>query len=199
MELEEMKMLWDEMSVALEKQQRITDSLIIKITQANYKDKVSRILIPETIGALICIISCIVILFNFDKLSTRYLQACGVLTALILVLLSSLSITSVCKIRTLNISDHNYKEILLEYSKSKIQFVFAQKMNFYLGAILMLTLSPVIGQLINGVDLFKETRLWLWYAIGFPFYYFFARWVFKKYVKITTDAGNILKELENCP
>ena len=85
----------------------------------------------------------------------------------------------------------------MEYSKGKIQFVFVQKLSFYLGSILMLAILPVMGQLIGGKDLFKETSLWIWYAIGFPFFYWFAKWVFKSYIKSTADAENILKELKD--
>ena len=54
MELEEMKTLWGEMSIEIEKQKKLTDSLIIKMTQADYRNKISKILIPESIGAIIC-------------------------------------------------------------------------------------------------------------------------------------------------
>ena len=122
---------------------------------------------------------------------------CGIISVLILFVLPLLSIKAICKIRSLNILDNNYKQSLLEYSKGKIQFVFVQKLSFYLGSILMLVILPVMGQLIGGKDLFTETRLWMWYAIGFPFFYWFAKWVFKSYIKSTADAENILKELKD--
>src|SRR6266404_2729043 len=95
-----------------------------------------------------------------------------------------------------HILDNDYKQSLLEYSKSKIQLVFVQKLSFCLGAVLMLAILPVMGQLIGGIDFFKETSLWLWYAIGFPFFYLFAKWVFKSYKKSIINAENILIELK---
>jgi putative effector of murein hydrolase LrgA (UPF0299 family) len=74
--------------------------------------------------------------------------------------------------------------------------VFAQKVNYLLGAVLMLTILPVTVALIDGKDVFKENWLWFFYAVSFPFYYGFARWVFKKYIKMVADAENMLKELE---
>ena len=54
-----------------------------------------------------------------------------------------------------------------------------------------------MGMLIGGKDLFTETRLWMWYVIGYPFFYLFARWVFKGYIKSAADAENILRELKD--
>ena len=112
-------------------------------------------------------------------------------------LLPVLSFNAIHKIRSINIPDNNYKQSLLEYSKGKQQFVFVQKLSFYLGAVLLLTGLPVMGRLIAGKDLFIESRLWLWYAIGYPFFYVLSKWVFRKYVKVTEEAKDILKELEN--
>ena len=167
------------------------------MTQADYRNKISKILIPEAIGALVCFAGILFILVNFQKLNTWYLLVCGIISVLILFILPLLSVKAVWKIRSLNILDNNYKQSLLEYSKGKMQFVFVQKLSFYLGSLLMLAILPVMGQLIGGMDFFKETSLWIWYSIGFPFFYWFARWVFKSYIKSTTDAENILKELKD--
>ena len=196
MELEEMKKLWGEMSIEMEKQKKLTDSLIIQMIQGNYKNKINKILIPEAMGTLVSFAAMLFILINFQKLNTWYLLFCGMVSVTMIALLPFLSIRAIRKIRSINISANNYKESLMEYSKGKIHFVFSQKLSFYLGSILMLTILPVMGQLIGGVDFFTATKLWYWYAIGFPFYYWFATWVFKYYNKTASDAENILKELE---
>jgi hypothetical protein len=157
----------------------------------------SKIVIPEVIGAFICFAGALFILVNLQKLNNWYLMTCGVISVFILLLLPILSFNSIHKIRTVNILENNYKQSLLEYSKGKLRFVFVQKLSFYLGAVLLLTVLPVMGQLIAGKDLFTETRLWLWYVIGYPFFYAYSKWVFKRYLKTTEDAENILKELEN--
>lgn len=197
MELEEMKTLWDEISVEIEKQKKLTDSLILQMTKANYRNKINKIWIPELMGTLVCLASVIFILINYTKLNTPYLMACGIIASLILVLLPLLSLNAVYKMRSVHISAKSYKQSLLDYSKGKILFVFVQKLSFYLGSLLLLLIFPVMGILIGGVDLFKESPLWLWFAVGFPFFYLFARWVFKKYIRSTIDAENMLKELDN--
>src|SRR5882757_4424068 len=197
MELEEMKTLWTEMSVEIEKQKKLTGSLIIKMTQANYKNKINKILIPEATGSIICFASLVFILINIQKLNNWYLLTCGIISVIILFVLPILSIKAVRRMMSVNILNSDLKRSLLEYSKSKKQFVSVQKLNFYLGAILMLTTLPVTAQIIGETDLFIKTRLWLWYAIAFPFFYGITKWVFKSYNKTSTAAENILKELDS--
>ncbi len=41
MEFEEMQSVWQEMSAEIEKQKKITDSIIIKMTKSNYRNKIN--------------------------------------------------------------------------------------------------------------------------------------------------------------
>ena len=104
---------------------------------------------------------------------------------------------AIVNIRSINISDNNYKQSLMEYSKAKLHFAWAQKLNFIMGAILVVVILPVMGQLIGGKDFFVENKLWFWYIIGFPFFYIPSRWVSKRYMKKVIDAKEILKDLES--
>jgi hypothetical protein len=196
MELEEMKTLWGEMSAEIEKQKKLTDSLIIKMTQVNYKNKMNKILIPEVTGSIVCFAGLIFILLNMQKLNNWYLLACGIITVIILLILPVLSIKAIRRMMGVNILNNDLKQSLLEYAKSKKQFVSVQKLSFYLGAILMLTTIPVAARIIGEMDLFIKTRLWLWYAIAFPFFYGITNWIFKSYNKTSKAAENILKELD---
>jgi hypothetical protein len=196
MQLEEMKTLWTEISAEVDKQKKITDALVVKMTKTDYRHQISKILIPEIIGALVCFAGAVFILAGFHQMNTWYLMASAVAAVLILFLLPVLSVKAVLAIRSVHISGNNYKQSLSEYSKGKLQWVFIQKWSFYLGAILLLTILPVMGKLIGGKDLFTETSLWLWYVIGYPFFYALSRWVFKRYMQTAGEAEKILKELE---
>ncbi len=195
MELEEMKAQWQQMSAGMEKQKSLTDTLIIKMTQLNYRDKLNKILIPETIGALVCFAAILFILTGLQSLNTPYLLVCGIVSAVILFVMPVLSLKAVYNIRSVNIISSTYSQSLARYAKAKLQFVFVKKLSFCLGALLMLAILPVMGKLISHVDLFKNTNLWYWYVIMFPFFYWFATWVFKYYNKTVAGAEDILKEL----
>ncbi len=196
MELEEMKTLWMEMSAEVEKQKKVTNSLIIKMTEVNYKNKLGKILIPEAIGSLFCLGEALYVLANFEKLNNWYLMVCGGVAVVILFVLPLLSIRAICNLWSFNIVDSNYKQSLMVYSKSKTQFALVQKVSFYLGSILLVVILPVMVKLITGADFFKVTRSWLWYAISFPMFYYCAKWTFKSYNKTIEHAQNIWKELE---
>ncbi len=196
MELEEMKMLWGEMSAAIEKQKKSTDTLIIKMTQVNYRHRISKIAVPEKISAVVCAAIIIFIIVNFQKLGTWYLQLFAVLTVVILGALSFLSLRAIHKMSSINISANNYKQTLAEYSKGRLQFMFVQKLSFYLTAILLVVSLPVMVQLIAEKNPFKVTRLWMFYAVSFPFFTIFARWVYKYYSKTTRQIEGLLKDLE---
>ncbi|CAN5748579.1 hypothetical protein BH11BAC4_BH11BAC4_01920 [soil metagenome] len=196
MELEEIKIQWAEMSSVIEKQKKLTDSLIIKMTKSGYRNKINTILIPEIAGALACFTAFIFILLNFQQLNKWYLVVCGIIAGIILFILPVLSLKVLFKMRSLNIRDNNYMQSVMEYSKEKLNFVFIQKINFYMAAVLLLVALPVMGQLIGGKDLFKESRLWYFYAISFPFFYLFSKWVLKRYKRSAKEAENILLELK---
>ena len=197
MELEEMKTLWAEMSVEIENQKKLTGSLIMKMTKTDYKNKINKILIPEAISSLVCLAQIVFILLNIQRLDTWYLLVCGITSIITLSLLPILSIKALRNMRSVNISNNTYKQSLLEYSKGKIQFVFVQKLSFYVVGILLVVVLPVMTVLLGGKDPFKGNSLWIWYPVCYLFYYPMAKWVLKKYLKITDGAENILKELDS--
>ncbi len=196
MELEEMKTLWGRMSAEIEKQKTITDALVIKMTKAGYRDKINKIWMPELISALGCMAIIMFVLINLQQLNTWYLLVCGIATVAILLVLPILSMKAIYALRSINISKNNYKQSLQEYSKGKMQLVLVQKLGFFLIALLILVMLPVTTKLIAGKNFFMVTRFWFWYLIEFLFFYPTFKWVSGKYIKIVTDAENILKELE---
>jgi hypothetical protein len=196
MELEQMKIRWKEMSLQLEKQKKLTDTLVVKMMRKDYESKINKILIPELAGDLVCVAGLLYLLLNLERLDTWYLLACGIISAMILVALPLLSLDSIRGLKSVNIAENNCKQTLEQYSRRKIRFVFVQKMSFYLGAILLVTFLPAMGRLMGKKDPFVATRLWMLYALLFPFFLFFSRWVFRSYMKAIRAAESIIKDLE---
>jgi hypothetical protein len=61
----------------------------------------------------------------------------------------------------------------------------------------MLTILPVASKIGNGKDLFVETAAWYIYVpVMGVFLFFFARWGYGCYKRITKSAENLLRELE---
>ena len=197
MELEEMKELWTEMSEHRKKQERLTGKLIIMMTRQQYKNRLYKIAIPETTGSLMCVAIAVLIFINFKKYDTVFLAACGIISAAVLLLLAVLSLGSVYKMNHLNIGDNNYKQIITEYAKGKRRFLAAQKLNFYLGFVLVITILPVMVIIMGGGHVTIKPAVWFWYIpSAFIFFILFTALIYRYYVKATIQMEDLLKELE---
>ena len=195
MELEELRNQWSEMSANIEDQKKITDFKIIKMTEMKYMDKIRKIKITEITGAAFCFIALIFIVGGIDKLEQWYLLMCGIISVIMLILMPVLSIVALYRISSANISTDNYKQTLVDYNTNKIRFINIQKLSLCFGALLFIAILPVLGKLMSGKDLFKSATIWYIYSVGFPFLYYFATWVLKKYRSSLNKAEEILRDL----
>ncbi|WP_109300858.1 hypothetical protein [Aquimarina sp. AU474] len=201
MELEEMQSIWSELSGQLEKQKKLTDKMIIMMTQDKFRSKINKIAYPEIIGTFVCFGAAILIIVNFNKLDNWYTLLSGIVTLFILIILPVLSLTSINRMRKVEIATSNYKETLLNYAKGKKQFQTVTKWGYYLGFILMFAIMPVTTKILNNKDLFSETkRVWP-FAIAIPlaivFFIVFSKWVMKFYNNNINSAESLIKELED--
>ncbi|MFD0976031.1 hypothetical protein [Salinimicrobium gaetbulicola] len=199
MEFEEMKSLWTDMSQKVEKQQLLTDKLIIKMTEERYTNKFRKIYGLESLGAVTCLAGAFYILLNIQKLDTWYLLTCGIICLVLLLVLPMITLRSINRTKSLNISQRNVKETLVKFYRAKNELLFTQRLNMYLGILFALVILPVFSKIMNGKDLFIEENindLWLFIPILLAFLFVMAAWVFRAYKNITTSAENILKELD---
>jgi amino acid transporter len=199
MEIEEMQALWSEMSDQLEHQKKLTDKIIMDMTQERYSNKFRKITTIETIGALVCFIMGIYILVNFYKLDTWYLMACGAITLIFLFALPILVLRALRNIRNVNIRDKNYKETLLDYSKAKKRLMNLQKAAIFASFIIMIAASGVFAKIWSNKDFFMaERNIWanLAIVVAILFVSFFSYWGYRSYGRLTNAAENVLKELE---
>ena len=170
----------------------------MKMTQTQFKKKIRNIFIPEAIGTVICFAEAILILMNYQKLDTWYFLAGGIISVVILILLPILSLRSISKMQSINIASNNYKQTLIDYTKSKKQFFKVQRLSYYLGFILLVVLVPVLAKLFDGNDVLSKSKIWIWTVpVGMVILVFFARWVYRYYKKNTLDAEQLLDGLSD--
>lgn len=197
MDLEEIQTIWSEMSDQLAQQKKLTNELIMKMTQERYRTKFDKITFYESIGAVICFTMAIYFLVNLDKLDTWYLLTCGIFTIAFLIILPIITLGLLGKIKRMNIVKNSFKETIVGYTKAKNQLLLMQRVGIYLSFVLMFTCLPVFSKIMNNKDLFLQSRIWLIYLpIMAVFLFYFTRWGYKCYKNITNSAENILKELE---
>ncbi len=199
MQLEEMKNLWDEMSLKIDSQQKLTNKLIMEMTQQKFRKRFSTLSLYETSGAVICFLAATFILLNLDKMNTWYLMLCGILSLLILIIFPILSLRALYGLKKLNLGKNNYKETLMEFSKRKKNVMLIQQFSVGISIVFMWMVAPVFSMIVNGKDFFMQehsTGLLLFYAASTIGVIFFARWGYGCYKRITASAEKDLKELE---
>lgn len=199
MDIEELQATWTQMGEELDKQKRLTSEIIMKMTQQEYKSRLDKITIPEKLGTLVSYAAAIFILSKFNALDTILLKICGFITLVILIVLPYLSLKYLKRMRNLDIANISYKDGIVAFTKSKLQFQKLLRVSAYLGFVLMLIILPVTTKLIDGEDIFApgQDNSWLWFLpLGIGFYYFFTKKVIGNYSNNINKAGNLLKELE---
>ncbi len=198
MEIEELQATWNQISEELEKQKKLTNEIILKMTHKNYKDKLNKIAIPEKISAVFTYVFAAILLLRFYELDTLPLQICGVITLAILIVLPYFSLKYLSDMQNLNVSQLSYKESIIKHEKSKQRYQRFLKFTVYAGFVLMLIIIPVASKIFNGDDIFTEPQgnFWYWFLpLGLVFYYLFTRKIIGCYDSNIKKAGMILKEL----
>lgn len=197
MELEEMQKAWSEMSAELEQEKKLSNQLIMEMTQERLKNKIGIIAKYETIGAIICVIAAMMLLSKFKELDTWYLFASGLFTVSYLILLPVLVLRSIQAMQRINLTHNTYKETLISYTKKKKQFLLIQRVGIYLNFILLGVSLPVIIKVFKGKDIFiTNSKILYWYIpIMIIFLVIFSIWGYKKYKKITISGSQMLEEI----
>ena len=197
MELNEMKVLWDQMSKQMEQKELLNETMIHEITQQRYNKKFSHIFKWEGMGALVCFAMTLYILFRFGQLDTWYLSLFGVLSLIILVSLPSYTLFTLTKLRNLDVGKRSYKDTLLTFRKRKNQFLQAQRLGIYLSFGLVLVILPVFAKILNGKDILLNPKIWYGFMFwGTIFISIIGRWGYTCYQHISQSAERLIEELE---
>ncbi len=197
MELEELQATWTQMSQELEKQKRLTNEIILRMTQQRFSNKFSKVRRYEMAGAFICYLAALYIIFHFNKLDTWYLQLSGVISLVFLILLPILVLNALGKIQGIDVANGSYRDTLVKFTKAKNRLLLWQRMGIYGSFLFVLTSLPVFSMIMKGKDIFLNHEVWLWYLPTMMIFLFlFSRWAYGCYKGITNSAENILKELE---
>ena len=201
MELEEMQAVWTDLSNQLESQKKLTDKMILMMTQEKYRNKINKIKYPEIGGAIICYIAVALILMNLSQFDNMLTLICAIIALSILIILPILSLSSIRNIGKINIAENSYKDSLLAYARKKKQFKKLQTVSYYISFILMLVILPVTSRIFGGKDLFSDSgnlqALLLFIPLGAIFLYYFSKRVMKHYNKNLDAMENLIQDLES--
>ena len=199
MTLEEMQNVWSEMTEKIDKQERLTDKLIIDMTQEKFKNKISRIARYESLGAVVCFAGAALIALNIGKLDTWYLLASGLLVMLYFILIPLVVLKSIGQMKSIDLLKNTYKQSLIEFTNKRKRFLFWQRTGVISNFFLMVLILPVFSKLFKGKDLFiEQSSVWFWYmVVMLVFLIPFSFWGYNKYKKMTASAENLLRDLQS--
>lgn len=199
MEIEEMQALWSEMSDQLEQQKKLTNDIIMNMTQERYTNTFKRLANYETLGAFVCYAVAFYMLLNFNALETWYLKACGGFSIAFLVILPVLVLRTLQRLQGLNIVDTTYKDTLIAYTKAKTRLIRLQQFSIGASFFLMFAVAAVFAKLWSNSDFFMiERDIKSYLVIGFALVFVsgVSYWGYRHYRNITRSAENLLQELE---
>lgn len=199
MELEELQSAWTKMSNELDQQKKLTNKIILDMTKQKYQNKFTTITKYESLGALVCFAIALFVIFNFNKLDTWYLQACGAFTLLFLIVLPVSVLSTLKKIKNIDILKGSYKENLKVYVHTKNRLLRLQQIGIVVGFIGLFFIVPVTSKIISNKNVFLnslKTEQIVTLTITLVAMVFFCNWAYKGYKKITQSAQELLQDLE---
>lgn len=194
MELDDLKNIWDKQGTN-DQQANLTNRIINQVTQEKYNSKINKIVYPEIIGSIICLLATVFIGLNFYKLDTAFLQGVGVTSILILLTVSILSFLSIRKLNMEIDFTKPYAEAIKIFANQKIAFYKLQKINMILSYLLLVTIIILLSKFFSGKDITESKYFWtLSFSLGYIFLLFLSKFVGKFYKSALTKTENLLKE-----
>lgn len=197
MELDEMKSLWADLSLQMEKQDKIQKEILLQITKQKFRNKMNGIRIPEILGSLVCVGYAMYFLSRFGDFELWYNQVFALIAILLMIALPAASLTAVKGMRNIRIDLEAPAKLLEKFSQSKIRFWKVQRYGMIFGAILMISILPPLVELNGSEEIVNKPWFWGVYVPGgLIFMVLFSRWVLKKYRRVMDSSERMLKELE---
>lgn len=197
MTLEDMQNVWSEMTEKMENQKRLTDKLILEMTQVKFKNKISSIAKFESGGAIICFIAALFLALNLSKLDVWYLMTSGIIVLLYLIFVPFMVLRSVNRMNAINLAQNSFKQSLVDFTRRKKHFFLLQRVGIVLNFVLMVLILPVFSKIFNDKNVFTDgSDLWYWYLpIMILFLVPFSIWGYRSYIRITASAHKLLEDL----
>ena len=195
MELNDLKTTWQNESNT-SNQNNLTTLIIDKMTKEKYQSKIKKITFPEIIGSIICVTAAGFIVLNFNKLDTTVLQAVGIASIIILLIISTLGVLSLQQLNIKKDLNKPFAETLKIFAKQKLAFYKLQKINIILCYLLMVIIIVLLPKLFGNKDITEYEYFWLYaFSTGYIFLFLLSKFVSKFYKKTLQQTEELLKDL----
>lgn len=196
MELEEMKSLWQKLSIKVENQEKIQKEILMEMIKTKFKRKIDGIRIPELFGTVIAFGYAAYLACNFGKIDLWFTQVFAVFNILFFIVLPLASLTTIYQMKSLQINHLTTAEMLVKFQQAKKNFWKVQQLAVWLSGLVVLTLVPTFGDIQDKMDKFLQPEFWMIYVpLGLAFTFFFSRYVLRKYGRIMQKSEDMLRDV----
>ncbi len=196
MELDDLKNTWEDINDQAKERQSLNLTIVEQATRTKYNSSLKKVAYPEMAGIVICIAAAVYIVLNFSKLGTPVLKGAGIVSILLLCMLSAISLISIRQLRMTGDLNKTYAETLKAFARQKIRFHQLQRINVTLSYLLMVTVIILFSKFFSGNDITGSKYFWIFsFTFGYIFLLFYSKWVSKFYKKSLSQAEELLQEL----
>ncbi len=197
MEIDDLKNAWNELGEK-SNPKTLSNRTGLKFDSKPFRSKLSKVLIPEIIGGIICFFGASYIVLYFGRLDTFFLRSLGLVTVLLFLVLPIVSITLLFQMNKLGDLSRSYAETIKKFTKHEIRFKVFQKITIGLSFILLIATVVLLSKILNGRHVLSDKYISAAiYAAGFLFTYFFSRWVWRYYVGSLNKASELLRDIDS--
>ena len=198
MELDDYKNTWDDLSTGVKVNQNFKLKQFDKMNKTTFQKIRNNIILPETIGSIVCLAFAIYIGFRFDNLTTTTFKIIGIATILVLLILCAISLMSILPFYKIDNLNKTYSETLQDFAAKKINFCKLQTLNFRLSYILLVLTILLSSRLFGQNEITNSKYFFVFtFIFGFSFFLVVSKWVAKNYKKSIRHTEELLKDLSN--
>jgi hypothetical protein len=194
MELDEMKSLWQNLSVKVEKQEKIQKHILMEMTKKNYQNRLNSIYLPEILGSVICFGYAGYFLFQIEKLELPINQVLAIFNTALMIILPMISLWTLFRLNQLKINDESPSLLVEKFKRDKVFFWKFQRFNLLLSGLFAISILPPLAELLGKKDLLQEPTFWFAYVpLGLIAIYVFGRITIRKYKRSLDEAQQLIE------
>lgn len=135
MDLDEMKAVWSDLSGQLDKQKKLNQELIMKMTQEKSSSRLGRIIRMEAIGITVSLAMLVYLILNFRELDYWPSIVGGIGLLLTLILGIAFGTMLISKARKINVIKNTYAEVTRHFDEFRAMLRLYKKLSIWTAVI----------------------------------------------------------------
>ena len=152
MNLDNMKKTWSEMSAKIEKQEKLTHEIVLKMAQEKSRNRLSRLVKFEILGICWELAVILFIALHFDSFKAPITLIGGVLSIMTLTISIIMEIDFIKKAKRINVAN-DYKQTLIDFTSWKKSYHLNKIAGYGLGAAVLVTIAPIVFRVNRNLEI----------------------------------------------